>query len=72
VVRGSTLSVRGEPLTVIHTSVRPSLCACAGYVVVIFPGYLPFDAPVVTTNRVIEVFYGISTRTNFPGRPFPD
>src|SRR5271169_1565272 len=40
VVRGSTLSVRGEPLTVILTSGRTSLCACAGYVV-IFPGYLP-------------------------------
>src|SRR5580700_8929226 len=35
VVRGSTLSVRGEPLTVILTSVRTSVWAC-GYVVVIF------------------------------------
>jgi hypothetical protein len=32
-VRGSTFSVRGEPLTIILTSVRTSLCACAGYVV---------------------------------------
>src|SRR5579862_3494685 len=41
VVRGSTLSLRGEPLTVILTSVRTSLCPGAGYVVVMFPGYLP-------------------------------
>src|SRR5579862_6316710 len=40
VVRGSTLSVHSEPLTVIFSSVRTSLCACAGHVVVIFPVYL--------------------------------
>src|SRR5260370_15099506 len=36
VVRGSTLIVRNEPLTVILTCMRTSVCACSVYVFIMF------------------------------------
>src|SRR6266478_9591340 len=42
VARGSTFSVRIEPLTVILTSMRKSLCDCAVYVFIMF-SWLPSE-----------------------------